>query len=157
MSWITLDFSKKHKGKTLPQIIFSDPDWFFWAYEEKAFDDNVIMYSEAKQIYKKSRSILIPNNSRNLYEVEYLIHPNTNNFAEFRIVEKNKPIHIGSSSTIRKDVIDFEVVRKIQGYDKTGYKLFLICFKYIFFGSRDYVMTKKRCEVFFENNKNFAI
>jgi len=30
MAWSTLPFGK-HKGKTLPQIVFADPDWFFWA------------------------------------------------------------------------------------------------------------------------------
>ena len=36
MNWATVNFGK-HAGKTLPQIIFDDPDWFFWAYENNAF------------------------------------------------------------------------------------------------------------------------
>jgi hypothetical protein len=28
--WSVLDFGK-HKGRTLPWVMFHDPDWFFWA------------------------------------------------------------------------------------------------------------------------------
>ena len=34
MIWTTLNFSR-HVGKTLPQILFSDPDWFFWAMDKQ--------------------------------------------------------------------------------------------------------------------------
>jgi hypothetical protein len=29
MIWTTIPFGK-HQGKTLPQIVIDDPDWFFW-------------------------------------------------------------------------------------------------------------------------------
>jgi hypothetical protein len=29
MIWTTVPFGK-HQGKTLPQIVIDDPDWFFW-------------------------------------------------------------------------------------------------------------------------------
>jgi hypothetical protein len=34
--WTTIDFGK-HSEKTLPQVILSDPDWFFWATHNKVF------------------------------------------------------------------------------------------------------------------------
>ena len=34
MNWTTINFGK-HQGKTLPQVILDDADWFFWAYENK--------------------------------------------------------------------------------------------------------------------------
>ncbi len=36
MPWTELPFGK-HKGKTLPQVVFSDPDWFYWAVEKNIF------------------------------------------------------------------------------------------------------------------------
>ena len=33
MVWTTFPFGK-HRGKTLPQIILDDPDWFFWILPE---------------------------------------------------------------------------------------------------------------------------
>ena len=34
--WSTLEIGK-HAGRSLPQILFSDPDYFFWAVEKKIF------------------------------------------------------------------------------------------------------------------------
>ena len=36
MSWIKLEFGK-HRGLTLPQIMFCDADYFFWAYATGVF------------------------------------------------------------------------------------------------------------------------
>lgn len=33
MPWSIVSFGR-HSERTLPQIIFSDPDWFFWAIEK---------------------------------------------------------------------------------------------------------------------------
>jgi len=33
MIWTTVPFGK-HQGKTLPQIVIDDPDWFFWILPE---------------------------------------------------------------------------------------------------------------------------
>jgi len=39
MRWSTLK-SGKYEGKTLPQVLFKDPDYFFWAIEEGVFDND---------------------------------------------------------------------------------------------------------------------
>ena len=57
MKWTAIGFGK-HAGKTLPQIIFDDADWFFWAYEKQAFKG--IQAREAQEIYRRSRSIRVP-------------------------------------------------------------------------------------------------
>ncbi len=54
---IQLEFGE-HKGKSLPQVIFSDPDWFFWAYETRIFKG--AQEDEAREIYRKATSIKIP-------------------------------------------------------------------------------------------------
>ena len=37
MNWST-SYSGKSKGKSLPQVIFSDQDWFYWAVEAEIFE-----------------------------------------------------------------------------------------------------------------------
>lgn len=39
MPWSVVNFGPKFKGKTLPQIIFDDPDWFFWGIEKDIFSN----------------------------------------------------------------------------------------------------------------------
>jgi hypothetical protein len=37
MFWSDLTFGK-YKGKSLPQIVLRDPDYFFWGVDKGAFD-----------------------------------------------------------------------------------------------------------------------
>jgi hypothetical protein len=155
MAWSTVPFGK-HKGKTLPQIIFTDPDWFFWAIEE-----NVLLKEplrrEAKIIDTRARVIRIPNNTAGNLEVEYLVHPPTGKFGNMEIVPTSQPLHRGSSPAFRKDVIDLSVPRNIAPYDKFGCKTLVSSAKYVLFGNASTRMTKERCETFFDNPVNFAV
>jgi hypothetical protein len=54
MNWTTLNFFK-HRGKTLPQIIFDDADWFFNGWENGYFKNSLAF--EAREIYRRARSI----------------------------------------------------------------------------------------------------
>ena len=49
MKWTKVNFGSK-KGMTLPQVMFKDPDWFFWAYENNAIKR---LAQEAEEIYRK--------------------------------------------------------------------------------------------------------
>jgi hypothetical protein len=45
--WTIVDFSK-HKGKSLPQIILHDPDWFFWAMKKTCLIIAQIFYTKRR-------------------------------------------------------------------------------------------------------------
>ena len=59
MVWSELEFGR-HAGKTLPQVMFSDPDWFFWAYESGAFNGDPLLKKESEEIHAKSTAIQVP-------------------------------------------------------------------------------------------------
>ena len=46
MAWTELNFGK-HAGKSLPQILFADPDWFFWAVDNNVFANRPALSQEA--------------------------------------------------------------------------------------------------------------
>ena len=50
MEWTKLNFGK-HEGKTLPQIMFIDADWFFWGWEKKIFNDKGQLKKEAEELF----------------------------------------------------------------------------------------------------------
>jgi hypothetical protein len=154
MAWSTLPFGK-HKGKTLPQIAFTDPDWFFWAIEENVFKGP--LRREAERIDARARAIRIPNNTAGDLEAEYLVHPPTGKFGNMEIVPASRPLHQGSSPAFRKDVIDLSVPRNIAPYDKLGCRTLVSSAKYVLFGSTSTRMTKERCEAFFDNPANFVV
>lgn len=145
----------KFAGKTLPQLIFSDPDYFFWAYENEIFDGEV--EDEADDLYKKAISIRVPQKNGEEMEVEYLVHPTVNKLADVQAVPKTQPVHRGSSPAIRRDVFDLSFPHQIAKFDKLGGKILISRMKAILFGDPRMKLTKKRCEAFFENNENFKL
>lgn len=154
MKWSTLNFGK-HKGKSLPQILFADPDWFFWSVEQKAFkNDDEQLKKEVFDINKKARRIKIPVTEGNDLVAEYIIHQPTGKFGDLQLVERDQPRHSGSS---RKDYIDMSAPRTIAPYDKLGYKTMLKSVKFFLFGSTKHKMTKDRCEIFFSDENNFVL
>lgn len=150
MGW-TVVKKGKHIGKTLPQIIFSDPDYFFWGIENDVF--NGALASEAKELNYKARNIRIPQGMK----AEYIIHRPTRKFDHMELVPENRPPHQGSSPTFREDVIDLSVPRRFADYDKLGCKNLLLSLKIRLLGNRHIRLTKRRCEEFFEDDENFVI
>ena len=156
MAWNSLTFGK-HKGKNLPQILFSDPDWFFWAISNNVFDNkSASILSQAKDIYTKSTNIKIPDNIDDDLEVEYFIHSPSNKFSHFTIIPSSKPIHQGSSGTCRSPLIDMSIPKQIASYDKLGCKNLISSLKYYIFGNKSARLTQKKCEDFFDDDNNFA-
>jgi len=141
----------------LPQIIFADPDWFFWAYEKGALAKNGVPQREANEIYRKATSINIPAKEGTDKVAEYVIHPTTKNFGGFEIVPRSRPQHQGGSTTLRMDVIDLSVPRRIAQYDKWGSGRIIELMKHHLFGSESHRMTKKRCEDFFDDDSHFDL
>lgn len=154
--WTELNFGK-HKGKTLPQIMFNDPDWFYWAYEQKVFQKKGDLQFEADDIYKKSISIKIPQTGEYKLVAEYAIHPLSNNTVGFELVPESRPSHQGSTKVFRHSIINMKIPRNIEGYDKLGYKIFLNDLKFCLFKNKSFKMTRNRCEDFFNNPDNFEL
>ena len=153
MSYMQLPFGK-HKGKTLPQVMFTDPDWFFFFYEERRFR-NPRLKEEAKEIYHKSRYIIIPSPNGSKLVAEYTFLPYNGGFTGLELVPKSRLPHEGSSITFRSNVIDFRVIYSSKGYAKSAYQRFIRNVKFYLFDTSKYIMTKERCEDFFSCESHF--
>ncbi|WP_432357041.1 hypothetical protein [Sporosarcina sp. UB5] len=152
MKWTVLGFGK-HEGKTLPQVIFTDPDWFYWAYENDILKGK-IPQSELQDVYKKSRNIKIPLKE---HHAEFVFDGIRGNFVDLKLVPIDRPRHVGSSKTLRLDRIDMALTRYAKEYDKLGYNLLIPILKEILFGNSKVRITKKRAENFFGNSINFHV
>ncbi|ALC84540.1 hypothetical protein AM499_00910 [Bacillus sp. FJAT-22090] len=150
MAWGIISFGN-YQGISIPQLVFKDPDYFFWAMENDVFNGTYLVL-EAKDVYKKSRNIKIPKFG---HKAEYVTYKGK--FQDIKLVPIERPAHIGSSSTFREDKIDMGFVRETKGYDKRGGEILIHSLKSILFGSSNYRMSKKRCEDFFENPSNFTL
>ena len=154
MPWSIVYFSK-YKGKTLPQIIFSDPDWFFWAIENAVFQNKGPLALEADDLARKAKAIRIPDTEGDARLAEYIIHRPTGKFSRMDIIPADRKNDRGSSPSFRKPVTDLSVPRMTARYDKLGCRSLLSSVKYILFGRKSVRMTQQRSEEFFDNPNNF--
>ncbi len=140
----------KYKGKTLAQVVLTDPDYFFYGYSNGYFKT---MAAEALEIYRKATSIRIPG-GYGAVEVEYVLDPMSRKFAYCHLVEKSEPPS-RSANKFRKDVLDLSVPHQFAGYDKSGGKVIVEWAKAKIFKNPKIYLTKKVCEAFFKNEGNF--
>jgi hypothetical protein len=150
MCWITLKFGR-HAGKTLPEIILSDADWFFWALNRDVFKGRLA--NEAEELVQRARAIKIPKLRPKRWQVEYT-YDDTGGFCGFRFVKADMPWPCGSRSVRRLPYLDFSYVRRGKAYDKRGCQNLLRDFRYYYFGNHTRP-TKQRCQEFLSNKDNF--
>ncbi|MCX6929227.1 MAG: hypothetical protein NT154_39315 [Verrucomicrobia bacterium] len=155
MNWTELMFGK-HAGKTLPQVVFADPDWFFWAYECGALERHG-MQDEAEAVYSRATRIRIPQDDGQSLVAEYALCHKDGRFANVELVLESRPLHQGSSPTMRLPVFDLSVPRRFCAYDKSGCRALVDALKVYLFGDPDYRLTKQHCARFFENDANFVL
>ena len=92
MGWTELYFGR-HTGKSLPQVLFKDPDWFYWALGEGAFRGRQL--AEAKDLSAKAGRVRVPKHHGPNMEVEYWVHGPTGKFQQVNVVSLTKPLHEG--------------------------------------------------------------
>ena len=85
MRWSTVPFGK-YKGKTFPEIIVRDPDWFFWVLPNLYGT----LAEEAQELARRARAIKTPRRSRRRLEVEYEFDRDRR-FYGFEFVDADSP------------------------------------------------------------------
>jgi hypothetical protein len=145
MAWSELPFSK-YKGKTLPEIMVRDLDWFFWI-EPKLYGR---IREEAQDLTQKARGIKIPRESGKNLEVEYW-YEFGDRFCGFGIVKASDARY--SRWSIRLPYLDLSWPFR-RDYDKRAGRLLMRGFRLHYFGQNKR-LTKERIETFFSNPRNF--
>ena len=146
--WSPLPFGK-YSGMTFPQIVLTDPDYFFWLYDNHTFSG--VFVREVNEVYPKAKFIKIPEGQ----VVEYVKHQPSGKFAYAQIVDIDSPYD--REKAVRRPCFDLSVPRMLAPYDKSGGKVLVRRIKQICFGSSKCRLTKERAESFFSNNDNFLL
>src|ERR1700694_5831844 len=87
--WTTLTFGK-HAGRTLPQVVLSDPNWFFWAVSKGVFYGRLA--TEPKALEQRARNIRIPKPSPEKWEIEHR-RDRDDRFLGFDFVKAKSHVH----------------------------------------------------------------
>lgn len=166
MEWQIIDFGKfEGKGKTLPQILFIDPDWFFHQYEREDSFLKKKYKQESEKVYYRAKNIKPPLGKY----IKYFIHNDGSSWSfsfidEVDAKEKfSKCIggevfcqdeeRLDATYFTILDRIDMSFPHKKKSYDKLGNKLFIKSFKDYILQTK--VITKQKAEIFFSNEENF--
>jgi hypothetical protein len=151
--WSPINFGKFYElGKTLPQIVLSDPDWFFHMHEQDAFLGS--LRSEAQGVARKATQIRIPGKSPTEFKVQYYLTEDTGKFWYIDVVRVDDPLPLDVRFE-RRDFLDLSYPRRRQ-YDKRGGRRIIEQLKIYVFGNACRRFTKAVCERFFNNPKNFG-
>jgi len=152
MTWTELPFGK-HTGRTLPQILFADPGWFFWVHRKQALRGRLEF--EVGELFPRATRIRIPQGDGERCIVEYAVHP-SGGLATVQLVPETAVREWGGSGSFTRPWIDLSIAQQIRGYDQTGGKILIDFLKTTYFGSTCYKMTRDRCAEFFESPGNFV-
>src|SRR4051812_31931674 len=117
MKWTKLGFGK-HIGRTLPQVLISDPDWFFWAVGKSIFKG--LHAVEAAELMAKVTAIKPPFKKAKEWEVEYRFERD-GPFRGFEFVEASQRPEYSPFVTFRQPYLDLSYLARRKRYDKGGY------------------------------------
>jgi hypothetical protein len=145
MSWSVVPFGR-YRGKTLPEIIVRDLDWFFWMLP-KLYGK---LGTEARDLARKARAIKIPKERGRKFEVEYRFDVD-DKFFGFAFVKAD---NWHNRWTIRLRYLDLAWPLHGEKYNERANRILIRDFRLNYFGKRKR-LTKQRCEEFFSNAKNF--
>lgn len=169
MKWNKVNFgtNKKVQNKTLPQIMFIDPDWFFFQYERDNSYLKKAFGIQADTIYQRSRNIK-PREGH--YIKHFLFCDNTSDgFTPISIEKAEQKFSECIESSITCQDLDFLDTQKffifkridlrfpktLKQYDKKSCKFFVDELKeYLSLGKR---ITEQKAIDFFENDENFIL
>jgi hypothetical protein len=143
--WTKLNFGR-HSGKTLPQVVLSDPNWFFWA-------KNILygqLANEAEVLERRARNIRIPKPNPKKWAVEYR-RDRDDRFLGIGIVKADSHVH---RLFDRLPHLDLAYVRRGNVHDTRDCRRVIRDFRRLYFDGLN--LTKQRCEQFFEDEDNFT-
>ena len=154
MDWTSIRFGK-FRGKSLPEIIFVDADYFFYAFENNFFYGDLA--KQAEELYRRARSIWVPSRNGQKMLVQYFFDYNPKSkkeeFSMMKLISDGSDLGLPNVSPW----IDFFVPRSRSHFDKNGYKNFVVALKGILFGNPSYRMNTQSCELFFNRQRYFDL
>jgi hypothetical protein len=146
MDWSAVPFGK-YRGRTLPEIIVRDPDWFYWAVP-KLYGQ---LGDEAQALATKLQTIKIPKSAAHRWAVEYR-YDCDQRFQGFKFVKANSDY--SCRWACRLPHLDLIWPLRQKRYDKRAGSIAIRDFRRRFFGDHRR-LTKQLCEEFFSNDANF--
>lgn len=148
----TLNFGR-YAGTSLHQVVFRDPDWFFWAVESGALARRECgMWAE--ELAYRAQRIRIPDRGTQVrWAAEY--SERGRRLVHVAVVPADEPCGHDSH---RLPWLDLGFARRIcEGMDKTGSELIVRAVKLAWYGNESERMDREKAEAFFRDESHFVL
>jgi hypothetical protein len=152
MPWTKLT-TGPHAGKTLPEVMLSDPDYVFGAARRGEFGD--VMLAEATKVCRRAARIRIP---REEEAVAFFHLLPDGKFGGFTIVARSDP-RLGQYrkfSAAESEHLDLSIPGRIAPNDPQAVKVMLGGVLFQFFGDPKASLTPEECAGFFSDPECIA-
>ena len=134
----------------MPQIILTDPCWFYWAYSNGIFREP--LDEEAAEIASSASVIKIPKKDWKNWSIHYQLSEN-NRFLDFSIIDAQTASQLPPNAIICAH-LDLSFPARLRDYGhRLRYDLMLKSFRHYYFGGSE--PSRWGCEGFFHNFTNF--
>ena len=134
----------------MPQIVLTDPNWFYWAYGSSIFREP--LDEEAAEVASSASFIKIPKKDWNNWRIHYQLSAN-NRFLDFSIIDAQTASQL-SPNAITCTHLDLSFPARLRNYGhRLRYDLMLKSFRQHYFGGSE--PSRCDCESFFHNFENF--
>jgi hypothetical protein len=81
----------KHAGRTFPEVVIKDPDWFFASREQGHFKGKEAIEAEADEVHWKACAIRIPQAPGRRLVAEYTWFPGSTRLALVQLTPPTPP------------------------------------------------------------------
>jgi len=151
--WVDIPFGK-NKGKSLPQVALSDPDWIYWAYKNRIFKYPQDLTWQLADVLQKASRIILPPGRYPDSEVEYAYQDGSEKLESVRVVASSE---VSYGAVYRSPFLNLFAASQAAPRDKMGGKIILRAFKKYVLGNENAVLRRELGEAFFSNSANFAL
>lgn len=139
-------------GMPLTQLLFVDPDYFFWAYEKGVLSRGALCV-HAPRLHARATRIRIGREPLGTLAAEYAI--SGGRLQGVSIVPASS---FRDFNAVRRSWLDLSFARSLHaGKDKAGAKLLVRAVKEVWFGDPSARMSQEKCRDFFAREEHFVL
>jgi hypothetical protein len=155
INWTTIRFGRfKDAGMSPPQVLLSDPDYFYWALRGGAFKGRQAYQAAFLSI--RASQIRPPRPNSSEFQFAILLDESCS-LSEIRLVRKSEPISTSLIVLRRSALLDLSIVKLFPSAQKVSGEKIVAFLKKEFFADSFGELDRRSCEAFFEDDSHFWI
>lgn len=153
MNWDTINFGS-HCSRTLPEIMFKNPDWLYWAADNPNIRQR-LNRRELHRIRARSDRIRIPCRADQPMAVRYKFDLD-GTLVSVELVPR-EGCGLDSGKILTSTAIDMSLIHWVKLRGRVNTRKFMAWTRWILLGTKSRDVDRGTCEAFFDDDSNFVL